>query len=129
GSWWGRGRPGGGGAWGGCRAASIDAGVGECPSRDAQAPGLDYFGTHTVTPFRPAGWTVRNRPTPDVSNRRRSAQMTDLSPARIMEVGMAFWSAKVLLSAVELGLFTNLGANALTGPALRSVLDLHRRAA
>jgi O-methyltransferase domain/Dimerisation domain len=54
--------------------------------------------------------------------------MTDLSPARIMEVGMAFWSAKVLLSAVELGLFTKLGANALTGRELRTVLDLHRRA-
>ena len=33
--------------------------------------------------------------------------MNTLSPARIMEVGMAFWPAKVLLSAIELGLFTN----------------------
>ena len=31
-----------------------------------------------------------------------------LTPARIMEVGMAFWPAKTLLSAVELGLFTTL---------------------
>src|SRR5262249_35805481 len=54
--------------------------------------------------------------------------MTDLSPARIMEVGMAFWPAKVLLSAVELELFTKLGANALTGGELRTVLGLHPRA-
>ena len=32
-----------------------------------------------------------------------SATAATLSPARIMEVGMAFWPAKVLLSAVELG--------------------------
>src|SRR5262245_36360964 len=54
--------------------------------------------------------------------------MTDLSPARIIEVGMAFWSAKVLLSAVELELFTKLGADALTGRELRAALELHPRA-
>ena len=35
--------------------------------------------------------------------------MNPRSPARIMEVGMAFWPAKALLSAIELGLFTTLG--------------------
>ena len=35
--------------------------------------------------------------------------MASVTPARIMEVGMAFWPAKVLLSAVELGVFTALG--------------------
>jgi hypothetical protein len=35
--------------------------------------------------------------------------MTALTPDRIMDVGMAFWPAKTLLSAVELGLFTVLG--------------------
>ena len=54
--------------------------------------------------------------------------MTTLSPALIMEVGMAFWQAKVLLSAVELGLFTELGANSMTGPALQGALRLHARA-
>lgn len=51
-----------------------------------------------------------------------------LTPARIMEVGMAFWPAKTLLSAVELGLFTTLGANAMTGAELERALGLHRRA-
>ena len=30
----------------------------------------------------------------------------DLTPARIIEVGMGFWPAKTLLSAVDLDLFT-----------------------
>jgi hypothetical protein len=34
-----------------------------------------------------------------------------LTPARIVEVGMAFWPAKVLLSGIELGVFTALGPN------------------
>ncbi len=45
-----------------------------------------------------------------------------------MEVGMAFWPAKVLLSAIELGLFTTLGAKAMTGSELQSALGLHGRA-
>src|SRR3982751_5892080 len=54
--------------------------------------------------------------------------MDGLSPARIMEVGMAFWPAKTLLAAIELGLFTQLGQEALTGAALQSALGLHDRA-
>jgi len=51
-----------------------------------------------------------------------------LSPARIMEVGMAFWPAKVLLSAIELRLFSELGSRSMTGAELRSALRLHPRA-
>ncbi|HVR81514.1 MAG TPA: methyltransferase [Luteimonas sp.] len=54
--------------------------------------------------------------------------MNTLSPARIMEVGMAFWPAKVLLSAVELQLFTELGAKSMTGRELQDALRLHPRA-
>lgn len=54
--------------------------------------------------------------------------METVSPARIMEVGLGFWPAKVLLSAVELGLFTKLGAGSLTGRELQLALDLHPRA-
>jgi len=54
--------------------------------------------------------------------------MTQLSPARIMEVGMAFWPAKVLLSAVELRLFTTIGDKAITGRDLQRALGLHPRA-
>jgi SAM-dependent methyltransferase len=45
-----------------------------------------------------------------------------------MEVGMAFWPSKVLLSAVELRLFTELGANSMTGSELQAALRLHSRA-
>ena len=44
-----------------------------------------------------------------------------------MEVGMAFWPAKVLLSAIELGLFTKLGGEAKTGTELQEELGLHPR--
>src|SRR5262249_24289695 len=54
--------------------------------------------------------------------------MSQLSPARIMEVGMAFWPAKVCLSAIELGLFTTLGATSMTGSELQRALGLHPRA-
>ena len=45
-----------------------------------------------------------------------------------MEVGMAFWPSKTLLSAVELGVFTRLGGGAMTGAELQSALGLHARA-
>lgn len=50
-----------------------------------------------------------------------------LSPARIMEVGMAFWPARVLLTAVKLRVFTTLGGGAMTGDELRDTLGLHPR--
>ena len=54
--------------------------------------------------------------------------MSTPSPARIMEVGMAFWPAKVLLSAMELGLFTTIGDGSMTGSELQVALGLHPRA-
>ncbi len=51
-------------------------------------------------------------------------------PGPIMQLGTAFWASKTLLSAVELGLFTDLAAN---GPsdvsALQERLGLHERSA
>jgi hypothetical protein len=51
----------------------------------------------------------------------------ELDPRKILETGAAFWPSKVLLTAVELDLFTTLGARALTGPELRRALGLHPR--
>jgi hypothetical protein len=53
--------------------------------------------------------------------------MDSLTPARIMEVGMGFWPARVLLSAVELGLFSTIGSGSRTGRELRTALELHPR--
>ena len=51
-----------------------------------------------------------------------------LTPERIMQVGMAFWPAKVLLSAVKIGVFTELGSGPKTGSELEKALGFHSRA-
>jgi hypothetical protein len=47
-----------------------------------------------------------------------------LTPARILETATAFWPAKVLLSAVELGLFTQLAKQPLDNPQLAGALGI-----
>ena len=51
------------------------------------------------------------------------------TPDGIMQLGLGFWSAKTLLSAVELGLFSELAGGAATAEALQRRLGLHPRAA
>jgi predicted O-methyltransferase YrrM len=54
--------------------------------------------------------------------------MTDqLSPGHIMQTATAFWASKVLLTAVELELFTALGDGAMTAAQLGETLGLHPR--
>ncbi len=53
----------------------------------------------------------------------------NISYDRIMQTAIGFWSAKVLLSAVELGVFGALADGPLDTAALRSRLGLHERAA
>lgn len=50
--------------------------------------------------------------------------MTHQSPARILETATAFWPAKVLLSAIELGLFTRLVEGPLDNAALAAALGI-----
>ena len=52
----------------------------------------------------------------------------DVAPDHIMQVGMGFWASKVLLSAVELGVFTHLGDGSKTGRELERAMALHPRA-
>ncbi len=54
--------------------------------------------------------------------------MPALTPQRILDVGMGFWPAKTLLSAVELGLFSSLAEAPKTAEELRAALGLHPRA-
>ena len=49
------------------------------------------------------------------------------SPAGILQVGFGFWPSKVLLSAVELGLFTLLADGRKTGAEIERALGLHPR--
>lgn len=48
---------------------------------------------------------------------------------RILEIGLGFGASKVLLSAVELGVFTELARNPLAAEALATQLGLHPRSA
>lgn len=48
-------------------------------------------------------------------------------PSRILEVGFGFWASKVLLTAVELDVFTKLSDRSLTAEELQAELDLHSR--
>ena len=52
-----------------------------------------------------------------------------MTPAKILQLGTAFWASKTLLSAIELGLFTELAKGPLDAERLRKKLDLHPRSA
>jgi precorrin-6B methylase 2 len=51
------------------------------------------------------------------------------TPEKILQLGFAFWGSKALLSAVELGLFTELAKEPLDAGALQERLKLHPRSA
>ncbi len=53
----------------------------------------------------------------------------EVTPARIMQLGMAFWGSKTLLSAVELGVFSELAKQPLEAQDLQARLGLHPRSA
>src|SRR5215469_12556054 len=53
----------------------------------------------------------------------------ELTPDKIMQLGLGFWGSKTLLSAIELGLFTELAKGPQDGESLRTRLDLHPRGA
>jgi O-methyltransferase domain/Dimerisation domain len=51
------------------------------------------------------------------------------TPERIMQLGLGFWGSKTLLSAVEIGLFTELAKGPLSFEMLAERLMLHPRSA
>ena len=52
-----------------------------------------------------------------------------VSSERILQLGLGFWGSKTLLSAVELGLFTELAKGPLDANVLTKRLTLHQRSA
>ncbi len=50
-----------------------------------------------------------------------------ITPEAIMQLGFGYWGSKTLLSAVELGLFTELARGPLTLEEIRARLQLHER--
>jgi len=55
--------------------------------------------------------------------------MNQPNPQHILQVGMGFWASKTLLSAVEMGLFTELAKDSGDVEALQKRLGLHPRSA
>lgn len=53
---------------------------------------------------------------------------TTPNPSAILQTAFGFWNSKVLLTAVEVGLFTTLADRALTGAELGKALHFHPRA-
>lgn len=51
------------------------------------------------------------------------------SPEKILQTGLAFWASKTLLSAIEIGVFTELAHGAQSFATLRGRLGLHPRSA
>jgi ubiquinone/menaquinone biosynthesis C-methylase UbiE len=53
---------------------------------------------------------------------------SSLNPSSIMQTAFGFWHSKVLLTAVELGVFTKLAGRRLIGTELGAALQFHPRA-
>ena len=54
-------------------------------------------------------------------------QTIQVSPENIMQLGLGFWASKTLLSAIELGIFTELAKGALNAETISEKFKLHRR--
>ncbi len=56
-----------------------------------------------------------------------ASPISHLDPGPILQTAFAFWSSKVLLTAVEFGVFTQIGSRRITGAELGAELGLHPR--
>jgi SAM-dependent methyltransferase len=61
-------------------------------------------------------------------NENRTGTNAALDPSTILQTAFGFWHSKVLLTAVEFGVFTKLAGRRLTGAELGAELQLHPRA-
>ena len=61
--------------------------------------------------------------------REAAKRMNQPNPEHILQVGLGFWASKTLLSAVEMGLFTELAKDSGDLQALQKRLGLHPRSA
>lgn len=55
--------------------------------------------------------------------------LSPVTPDHLMQLGLGFWASKTVLSAVELGVFTELAKGGRTATALMGLLGLHPRSA
>lgn len=64
-----------------------------------------------------------------MSTKTPKAISTPITPESIMQLGLGFWGSKTLLSAIELGLFTELAKSPLSAEELTARFELHSRSA
>ena len=57
----------------------------------------------------------------------QTAMSASPTPDSIMQVGLGFWASKTLLSAIELGLFTELAKQPEDRESIQGRLGLHER--
>ncbi|WP_205746186.1 MULTISPECIES: methyltransferase [Dyella] len=55
--------------------------------------------------------------------------VSSITPDYLLQLGMGFWASRTVLSAVELGVFTELAKGGRTATALMGLLGLHPRSA
>jgi hypothetical protein len=70
-----------------------------------------------------------SRPEATLPREAASTAVAEVTPDAILQLGLAFWGSKTLLSAVELGLFTELGRGPRRAEVLIGSLGLHGRGA
>ncbi len=58
---------------------------------------------------------------------QKEAVAEQVNPSKIMQVGMGFWASKILLTAVNTGLFTLLAEEELSAQNIKTKLGLHER--
>ena len=71
--------------------------------------------------------TTLEKPKATVHPSVQQSSSAPANPAAILQTAFGFWSSKVLLTAVEFGVFTRLGKLQLTGIELGEQLGLHPR--
>jgi hypothetical protein len=59
---------------------------------------------------------------------KKATAVRHVTPDAIMQLGLGFWGSRAFLSAIEIGLFTELARGPMDEKALRTGLGLHPRA-
>ena len=75
--------------------------------------------------------TAKKSPASSAKSARKASASAgaQLTPDAILQLGLGFWGSRTLLTAIELGLFSELAKRPLDGNALRQRLGLHERSA
>ena len=60
-------------------------------------------------------------------NEMESMTEKQVTPSKVMQIGMGFWASKTLLTAVNMELFTHLAKGELSGQDIKTKLSIHER--